>query len=119
MKLLLYTFVAVLFLTVGTASAQTEKKPTAAPALDSVLIKEYSGKYDVASLGMIIITWEQDKLTSTLEGKGSAELKPTTTPDVLTIVGYGGTITFVRDEKKKVIKAILDVQGQEFEGVKN
>ncbi len=39
-------------------------------------------------------------------------------PDVLTIVGYGGTISFIRDEQKKVNKVIIEVQGQTFEGTR-
>lgn len=116
MKKILFTLLAI-FSLIGTSRAQTEKAPAALPVLDSALIKEYSGKYDAGNLGIINISWEQDKLISSLEGKASAELKPTAIPDVLTIVGYG-TLTFVRDDKKKVIKAVLDVQGQEFEGIK-
>lgn len=117
MKSLLCTFIVALFLTVGTANAQTDKTPPAAPALDSVAVKEYLGKYD-AGVGTITITWEQSKLNCSLEGKGSAEIIATTTPDVLTIVGYGGTISFLRDEQKKVNKVLIEVQGQAFEGVR-
>jgi hypothetical protein len=115
MKSLFCTFLAALFLTVGTASAQTDKVPAAVPALDSVVVKDYLGKYD-AGIGTITITWDKNKLNCELEGKGSAEIMATTTPDVLTIVGYGGTISFIRDEKKKVNKVIIEVQGQTFEG---
>lgn len=117
MKSLLCTFIAALFLTVGTVSAQTEKTPPATPPLDSVTVKDFLGKYD-ASLGAITVTWEQNKLNCSLEGKGSAEIIPTTTPDVLTIVGYGGTVTFLRDEQKKVTRVLLEVQGQTIEGIK-
>lgn len=117
MKSLLCTFIAVLFLTVGTVSAQTEKTPPAATALDSIIVKEYLGKYD-ASLGAITVTWEQNKLNCSLEGKGSAEIIPTTIPDVLTIVGYSGTVTFLRNEQKKVTGVLLEVQGQTIEGIK-
>jgi hypothetical protein len=117
MKSLLCTFIAALFLTVGTASAQTEKTPAPTPTLDSITVKEFLGKYD-ASMGAITVTWEQNKLNCSLEGKGSAEIIPTTTPDVLTIVGYGGTVTFLRDEQKKVTRILLEVQGQAIEGVK-
>ncbi|MBL0201654.1 MAG: hypothetical protein IPP81_16365 [Chitinophagaceae bacterium] len=117
MKSLLCTFMVALFLTVGTASAQTDKTPAPAPMLDSVAVKDYIGKYD-AGIGTITITWENSKLNCELEGKGSAEIIATTTPDVLTIVGYGGTISFLRDEQKKVNKVLIEVQGQTFEGVR-
>jgi hypothetical protein len=119
MKSLLCTVIAALFLTVGTASAQTDKTtaPATPPALDSVIVKDYLGKYD-AGIGTITITWEKSKLNCELEGKGSAEIIATTTPDVLTIVGYGGTISFLRDDQKKVNKVLIEVQGQTFEGVR-
>jgi hypothetical protein len=117
MKSLLCTFVIVFFLIAGTASAQTEKTPATAPTLDSVVVKDYLGKFD-AGIGTITITWEKSKLNCELEGKGSAEIIATSTPDVLTIVGYGGTISFLRDEQKKVNKVLIEVQGQTFEGVR-
>ena len=117
MKSLLCTFITVLFLTTGTVNAQTDKTPAAAIVLDSVTVKDYVGKYD-AGVGAVTVTWEQNKLNCSLEGKGSAEIIPTTTPDVLSIVGYGGTVSFVRDDQKKVNKVIIEVQGQTFEGVK-
>ncbi len=117
MRSLLCTFIVVLFLTVGSASAQTDKTPTSAPTLDSVIVKDYLGKFD-AGVGAITITWDKGKLNCELEGKGSAEIIASTMPDVLTIVGYGGTISFIRDEQKKVNKVIIEVQGQTFEGTR-
>ena len=117
MKSLLCTFIVALFLTVGAASAQTDKTPVAAPTLDSVVVKDYLGKFD-AGIGTITITWEKSKLNCELEGKGSAEIIATPTADVLSIAGYGGTISFIRDEQKKVNKVLIEVQGQTFEGVR-
>ncbi|MBK9485017.1 MAG: hypothetical protein IPO01_07320 [Chitinophagaceae bacterium] len=117
MKSLLCTFMVALFLTAATASAQTDKTPAPAPTLDSAVVKDYLGKFD-AGIGTITITWDNNKLNCELEGKGSAEIIATTTPDVLTIVGYGGTISFLRDEQKKVNKVLIEVQGQAIEGVR-
>jgi hypothetical protein len=117
MKKILCTIITALLLTTGSAIAQTDKAPAAVPVLDSITVKDFLGKYD-ASLGAITVTWEQNKLNCSLEGRGSAEIIPTTTPDVLTIVGYNGTISFLRDEQKKVNRVIIEVQGQTFEGVK-
>jgi hypothetical protein len=86
--------------------------------LDSLGAKDLLGKYDTGGMGNIIVSWEQGKVIGALEGQGSAELKPTATPDVLTIVGFEGTATFIRDEQKKVIKVKLEVQGQVIEGAK-
>lgn len=117
MKSLLRTIITALFLTAGTVNAQTDKIPPTAIVLDSVTVKDYLGKYD-AGVGTVTVTWEANKLNCSLEGKGSAEIIPTTTPDVLTIVGYGGTVTFLRDEQKKVTRVLLEVQGQTIEGIK-
>ncbi len=115
MKSLLCSFIVALFFITGTATAQSENTP--APTLDSVIVKDYVGKFD-AGIGTITITWDKSKLNCELEGKGSAEIIASTTPDVLTIVGYGGTISFIRDQQKKVNKVVIEVQGQTFEGVR-
>lgn len=119
MKSLLCTLIVGMFLALGTASAQapTTSAP-ATPALDSLSAKDLLGKYDTGGMGTIIVSWEQGKVIGALEGQGSAELKPTATPDVLSIIGFEGTATFIRDEQKKVIKVKLEVQGQVIEGSK-
>ncbi|MDX2067397.1 MAG: hypothetical protein SFV55_03165 [Haliscomenobacter sp.] len=119
MKSLLCTLIVGLFLALGTANAQapTTSVP-ATTALDSLGAKELLGKYDTGGMGTIIVSWEQGKVIGTLEGQGSAELKPTNTPDVLSIVGYEGTATFIRDEQKKVIKVRMEVKGQVIEAAK-
>ncbi len=118
MRSLFCTFVIALFLTMGTASAQTEKSPPVSSTLDSVTVNEFLGKYDAGDIGIIVVTWEQNKLNSTLEGKGSSELTLTTTPDIFSIVSYSGIATFIRNEQKKIIRVLLEVQGQIFEGTK-
>ena len=119
MKSLFCTFIVGLFLALGTATAQAPATPPpATPALDSVAAKDLLGKYDTGGMGNIVVSWEQGKVVGALEGQGSAELKPTATPDVLSIVGFEGTATFIRDEQKKVIKVKLEVQGQVIEGAK-
>lgn len=118
MKSLLCTVIVGLFLAWGTASAQATTTPPPTPALDSLSAKDYFGKYDTGGMGLLTVTWQQGKVVGTLEGQGTAELKPTATADVLTILGYDGTATFIRDEQKKVIKIKLDVQGQIIEGAK-
>lgn len=118
MKSLLCTFIVGLFLALGTATAQAPATPPPTPALDSLSAKDLLGKYDTGGMGNIVVSWEQGKVIGALEGQGSAELKPTATPDVLSIVGFEGTATFIRDEQKKVIKVKLEVQGQVIEGAK-
>jgi hypothetical protein len=69
-------------------------------------------------MGTITVTWDQNKLNCSLEGRGSAEIIATTIADVFTIVGFNGTATFLRNEQKKVTGVLLEVQGQSIEGVK-
>lgn len=116
MKSLFCTFIFGLFLALGTATAQAPATPT--PALDSLSAKDFFGKYDTGGMGNIVVSWAQGKVIGALEGQGSAELKPTATPDVLSIVGFEGTATFIRDEQKKVIKVKMEVQGQVIEAAK-
>ena len=119
MKSFFCMLIVGLFLAMGTASAQaTATAPPPTPALDSLSAKDYFGKYDTGGMGLLTVAWQQGKVVGTLEGQGTAELKPTATVDVLTILGYDGTATFIRDEQKKVIKIKLDVQGQIIEGAK-
>jgi len=120
MKSLFCTLIVGFFLALGSASAQTSTTPAPppVPALDSLSAKDFFGKYDTGGMGLIVVAWEQGKVVGSLEGQGSAELKPSSTPDVLTIAGYDGTATFIRDEQKKVIKVKLEVQGQVIEGAK-
>jgi hypothetical protein len=118
MKSLLCTLIVGLFLALGVATAQAPTTPPPTPALDSLGAKDFLGKYDTGGMGNIVVSWEQGKVIGALEGQGSAELKPTATPDVLNIVGFEGTATFIRDEQKKVIKVKLEVQGQVIEGAK-
>jgi hypothetical protein len=117
MKSLFCTFIVGLFLALGTANAQAPAPPPT-PALDSLGAKDFFGKYDTGGMGNIVVSWSQGKVIGAMEGQGSAELKPTATPDVLSIVGFEGTATFIRDEQKKVIKVKMEVQGRVIEAAK-
>ncbi|MDX1939130.1 MAG: hypothetical protein SFU99_01180 [Saprospiraceae bacterium] len=119
MKSILCTFIVALFFVLGSASAQSTDMPASAiPALDSVSVQEFLGTYNTAGVGTISVTWQQGKMIGAMEGQGSAELKPTPTPDVMNIIGYEGIVTFIRNEEKKIIKLKLEVQGQVIEGEK-
>ena len=95
--------------------------PVAAVRADSTLWKDYVGKYKgvEGSFDSFIVTIENGKLMGEATGQGKGELvadqKQT---DVFNVPGYDATVTFVRDDAKKVIKYKLAVQGQEFEGEK-
>lgn len=96
-------------------------RPMPVVQADSTQWKEYIGKYKgvEGSFESFIVTIENGKLMGEATGQGKGELvADTKQTDVFTVPGYDATVTFVRDDAKKVIKYKLSVQGQEFEGEK-
>jgi hypothetical protein len=117
-KIFVSTILCLVFLSVET-KAQTAVSATATatftPPLDTNLVKPYVGKYK-ADMGAIKVWIENGQLLGELEGQGSGELRLTEKPDVFTIVGMDGDVTFVRNEEKKVIKVKINAQGATIEG---
>lgn len=86
---------------------------------DSTLLKEYVGKFKVASnlFEEVIVTFENGKLMAEAVGQGKTELIPDEkTPDNFEVQGYDGSVLFSRDAARKVIRFKMSVSGQEFEG---
>lgn len=108
MKIFFTTLLFGCFFAINSASAQT----TAPAPLDSTTVKEFLGTYDTGGMGLIRVTWENNQMMGELEGQGKAALFPTSTADVFGIDGMDGTVTFFRNEEKKVIRLQIDVQGQ-------
>ena len=110
-KLLL---IAIAIFAVNCINAQTS------PA-DS--LKEYTGKYkfpDGTPFPEVTITLENGTL-SAASVAGTAELKRRE-GDIFDIVSYGGTVTFKRNDAKKITKVQvqvndLDVEGEKMEGL--
>ena len=99
-------------------SAQTT--PVASVALDTVSAQAYVGKYKIKDgpFEEMIVTIQNGKLFGEAVGQGSAELVPTKEVDIFTVSGYDGTLEFIRNENKIVVKAKLSVQGNVMEGEK-
>lgn len=123
-------------LTFGTAQAQTNSMSTtgmtttmttgkAAP--DSAQLTQYVGSYTVATgdIKEVIVTIERGKLVGEAVGLGQSSLIPNpNTPDAFTVPDPNGgsdvyaTVQFGRDTTGKVMKVLLNVQGQMIEGTK-
>ncbi len=115
----------VLLLAVGIAttfgvSAQTISTTSTVAAVDTLVLKEYVGKYKLkdAPIEDLIVTLQDGKLMGEAVGQGSAPLAPTAEVDIFEVVGYGGKAEFIRNESKVVIKVKLSVQGTTMEGEK-
>lgn len=80
-----------------------------AAATDTTVLKPYTGKYE-SQYGNLKVWVENAKLYGELEGQGSAELTLSDVPDEFKISGYEGTITFTRNDEKKVVKLKLSVK---------
>jgi hypothetical protein len=121
-KIFVSTILSLVFLSVET-KAQTAVSGTAtasmttpaATVLDTMLVKPYVGKYK-SDMGSIKVWIENGQLLGELEGQGSGELRITEKPDVFTIIGMDGDVTFMRNEEKKVIKVKINAQGATIEG---
>ena len=99
-------------------SAQTT--PTTAVATDTVAVKVYVGNYKVKEgpFEELIISIQNGKLFGEAVGQGSAVLAPTKEANIFDVIGYDGTIEFVKNDSKIVIKAKLTMQGNVIEAEK-
>jgi hypothetical protein len=99
-------------------SAQTASIP-AAP-IDTVAAKAYVGKYKVKEgpFEDLIISIKNGKLFGEAVGQGSAVLESTKEANIFDVIGYDGTIEFVKNDSKIVIKAKLTMQGNVIEAEK-
>lgn len=98
------------------AKAQTAANAaTPVAVVDTLLFKPYVGNYK-SDMGAIKVWIENGQLLGELEGSESAELRLTEKPDVLTVVGMDGSVTFTRNDAQKVVKVTIAVQGQNIVG---
>lgn len=115
------SFLILFLLTLGIqAQASTLPKPTVIAQADSIVWKDYIGKYKGAegAFEHLIISVEEDKLMGEATGQGKGQLVADTKADTFNVPGYNTTIMFIRDADHKVIKYRMLVQGREFEGEK-
>ena len=115
-------FVFILFLLICEmqAYAITPSNPAAIAQADSLVWKDYVGKYKGIEgfFENLIVSVEDDKLMGEATGQGKGQLVADTKADTFNVPGYDAIIIFIRDADHKVIKYRMQVQGQEFEGEK-
>lgn len=90
------------------------------PAPDSVLMKEYIGKYvfaDGSPVADMKVVFENGVLYASSE-QGSSELK-FVEKDVFEVMAYTGTATFKRDEKGKVNAVYVQIGDMILDGKKS
>lgn len=87
---------------------------------DTVAAKAYIGKYKVKEgpFEELIISIQNGKLFGEAVGQGSAVLAPTKDTNIFDVIGYDGTIEFVKNDSKIVVKAKLTLQGNVIEAEK-
>lgn len=81
---------------------------------------EYLGKYrfaDDSAVSSMTVSLKEGELFGETD-QGSAVLKPTDKKDVFNVVGYDGSVEFIRDSAGKVSKVILKVQDMVMNGEK-
>lgn len=120
MKKLLFLLSMGMFAFTFEVAAQTTPTTTTVASVDTLVLKEYVGKYKLkdAPIEDLIVTLQGGKLMGEAVGQGSAQLAPTTQADIYDVVGYDGKVEFIRNESKVVIKIKLSLQGNSMEGEK-
>lgn len=115
-----FVCLALMFFIINATSFAQEKKAGSKKAYDEIV-----GKYefDIEGQIMVIAFWvENEKLMGGPEGEESVEIEPVEGEELkFTATNPGGQfyeIRFVKDDKGKVTKCVIGVQGMEFEGNK-
>ena len=101
-------------------SAQTMTSPTVVAVVDTLMLKEYVGKYKLkdAPIEDLIVRIQDGKLMGEAVGQGTAQLSPTKDADIYDVIGYDGKVEFIRNESKIIVRLKLSVQGAVMEGEK-
>jgi hypothetical protein len=117
-KVLFITFLSFGCFTIETqAQTAVAEKPVAVVAVDTMVLKAYVGVYK-SEMGAIKVWIEESKLFGELEGQGKGELRLTDKEDVLTVEGMEASVSFIRNDDKKIVKLKINAQGQVIEGDK-
>ena len=101
-------------------SAQTMATSTSVAVVDTLVLKEYVGKYKLkdAPIEDLIVTIQDGKLVGEAVGQGTAQLAPTKDADIYDVIGYDGKVEFIRNESRIIVRLKLSVQGAIMEGEK-
>ncbi|MFY9558068.1 MAG: DUF3471 domain-containing protein [Blastocatellia bacterium] len=112
----------------GTAGAQKPAEPakpddkkSSPPAktgkVDPKTYDDYAGEYE-APIGILIITHEGDKLFGQPKDGGTKEEFIPQEDGSFTVTNVNAKVKFVRDDKGKVIEAVINLNDQELKGKK-
>jgi hypothetical protein len=108
--------IVVLFVFIFAASASF-----AQTAKDSVaILKEFAGTYKMKEIfGKYTVVYKDGALYAEADSYGENKIIPQATANTFqSTSSYGTIVTFVRDEKKKVVGVKLKLMDQEVEGDK-
>jgi hypothetical protein len=103
----------------GAANADNKKPSTPAAQAgkaDPKTFDDYVGEYE-APIGILVLTHEGDKLFVQPKGDTKEELKPEDDGS-FSVTNVGAKVTFVRDDKGKVVELVVNLNGQEMKGKK-
>lgn len=92
------------------------QKPAAAGKVEPKSFDDFVGEYE-APVGILVITHEGDKLFGQPKGDTKEELIPKE-DGTFTVSNVEAKVTFVRDDKGKVVEIVLNLNGQEMKGKK-
>ncbi|MCD8538947.1 MAG: hypothetical protein LRY55_03675 [Leadbetterella sp.] len=83
-----------------------------------VKLQDFTGayKFEKAPFGKIVITDESGALIADAEGVGKGEISATNIADEFREPNYQAIFKFVREESGKVIRLVVEVNGDSFEG---
>ncbi len=75
-------------------------------------------KFQSAPFDRIVISYENGVFTADAEGVGKGEITPTRVADEFSEANYQALLKFVREPSGKVVRLVVSVNGDSFEGVK-
>jgi hypothetical protein len=116
-KVLFIVFLAISCFAIETQAQTAAAEKPATAVVDTMVLKAYVGSYK-SDLGQIKVWLEDAKLIGEMEGQGKGELRLTDKEDILTVEGMDASVTFIRNDDKKVIKLKINAQGNVIEGDK-
>ena len=112
----LFSFLSLASMAKGSVSQDSKHINTDSTAI----LKEYSGSYKMSEFfAKYVVVFKDGALYAEADSYGENKILPQKTPDVFqSTSSYGTIITFIRDEKKKVIGIKLKLMDQEVSGEK-
>lgn len=102
------------------AAKPDDKKPSTpiaqAGKADPKTFDDYVGEYELP-IGILVLTHEGDKMFGQPKGDSKEELKPEDDGSFL-VTNVNARVTFIRDDKGKVVEIVVKLNDQEMKGKK-